>query len=168
MTRGIANDWSGKRFGHLTVGTRIASDKQGNAQWSCKCDCGNEVVVRGAFLKRQLYCSQSCQLLIENIRLDITGQRFGRLTAIEFIGVGKARKSKWLFACDCGKSVETKADNVLNGHTRSCGCIRVKHGLSRTRQYHLEATRRWAERNPDKVLENVKKRQIDLAPRIPK
>lgn len=168
MTRGIANDWSGKRVGHLTVGTRVASDKQNNAQWSCKCDCGNEVVVRGAFLKRQLYCSQSCQLLIENIRVDITGQRFGRLTGVKLLQIGKARKAEWLFQCDCGKSVETFADYVIGGSTRSCGCIRIKHGLSKTRAYHLEASRRWAERNPDKVLENVKKRQIELEPRIPK
>jgi len=168
MTRGIANDWSGKRVGNLTVGTRVASDKQSNAQWSCKCDCGNEVIVRSSFLKRQLYCSQSCQLLIENIRLDITGQRFGRLTAVKFIGIGKTRKAKWLFMCDCGNQVETLADEVLNGNTRSCKCIRIKHGLSRTREYHREAHKRWAERNPDKALENVKKRQIELTPRIPK
>lgn len=168
MTRGIANDWSGKRVGNLTVGTRVASDKQSNAQWSCKCDCGNEVVVRGTFLKRQSYCSQSCSLLLEKIRLDITGQRFGRLIAVRFIGVGTARKSKWLFLCDCGNQVETFADEVLNGNTRSCKCIRVKHGLSSTLEYHRDAHKRWAERNPDKVLENVKKRQIDLAPRIPK
>ena len=168
MTRGIENDWSGKRVGHLTVGTRVASDKQNNAQWSCKCDCGNEVVVRGSFLKRQLYCSQSCQLLLEKIRLDITGQRFGRLTAVRFLKIGAARKSKWLFMCDCSNQVETLADEVLNGNTRSCKCIRVKHGLSRTLEYHREAYKRWAERNPDKVLENVKKRQIELSPRIPK
>lgn len=168
MTRGIANDWSGKRVGHLTVGTRVASDKQNNAQWSCKCDCGNEVVVRGAFLKRQMYCSRSCQLLIENIRIDIAGHRFGRLTAIKFVGIGSGRKSKWLFKCDCGNTVESLADEVIQGSTRSCKCIRIKHGLSQTREYHLEATRKWAERNPDKVLENVKKRQGDFAARIPK
>src|SRR3990167_9306737 len=94
MTRGIANDWSGKRVGNLTVGTRVASDKQSNAQWSCKCDCGNDVIVRGSFLKRQLYCSQSCPLLLEKIRLDIAGQRFGRLTAVQFMAVGAGRKAE--------------------------------------------------------------------------
>lgn len=168
MTRGIANDWSGKRVGHLTVGTRVASDKQNNAQWSCKCDCGDEVVVRGSFLKRQLYCSRSCHLLINNIRVDITGQRFGRLTAVRFLAVDRWRKARWSFVCDCGNKIETTADEVLNGNTRSCKCIRIKHGLSQTREYHKEAYKRWAERNPDKVLENVKKRQIELTPRIPK
>lgn len=168
MTRGIANDWSGKRVGHLTVGTRVASDKQGNAQWSCKCDCGNDVVVRGAFLKRQMYCSMSCRLYIESIRLDLTGQRFGRLTAVRFLEIGASRKAKWLFLCDCGNQVESIADEVLQGSTRSCKCIRVRHGLSQTLEYHRIAHRKWAERNPDKVLENVKKRQLDFAPRIPK
>jgi len=36
----------GQRFGLLTVVSAFPSDKQGNTQWYCTCDCGNEAVVR--------------------------------------------------------------------------------------------------------------------------
>ncbi len=48
---------------------------------------------------------------------DISGRRFGRLTAKERCG------KKWLFVCDCGREKEIFATNVKRGLTRSCGCL---------------------------------------------
>ena len=58
---------------------------------------------------------------------DITGQKFGRLTAIELIGL-KAdasgnRRAFWLCKCDCGNYVEVCGVDLRSGHTKSCGCI---------------------------------------------
>ncbi len=50
--------------------------------------------------------------------IDIAGQKFNRLTAIEYVG-----KSKWLFQCDCGRKVIISAANVKRGNTMSCGCL---------------------------------------------
>jgi hypothetical protein len=44
-------DESGNRYGKLVVQNRAESAPSGQAQWSCKCDCGNVVVVRGGCLR---------------------------------------------------------------------------------------------------------------------
>lgn len=50
--RNILNikDLSGQKFGRLFVVERIGLNKQGNSTFLCKCDCGNEKIVRGASL----------------------------------------------------------------------------------------------------------------------
>jgi hypothetical protein len=172
VTRGVLNDLTGKQFGQLKVIDRVASDKQGNAQWSCECGCGNRVVVRGSFLrKRQVYCSSQCRLFAESLRVNIQGQRFGRLVALRYVRQrGKNSKAIWCFMCDCGAIVEYLADNVMQGNTSSCGCLgqesRIKHDLSMTLEYHREARRQWAKRNPGKVIENVNKRKKDFVQRV--
>lgn len=174
MTRGIANDLSGQRFGHLEVKGRNGSDSQGNALWLCKCDCGNEVSIRSAFLiKRQCFCSKQCALYRSGMQQDLAGKRFAKLTAISLIKAsGKYGKTIWAFRCDCGSQVELQATNVLTGHTQSCGCYgeasRIKHGQSQTRAYHRQAHREWAKRNPAKAIANALKRTKALRERIPK
>ena len=86
---------------------------------------------------------------------DISGQRFGRLVALERaenIGRRKGRPSgrvAFLFQCDCGKRKVIAASNVARGSTLSCGCYQAesareliksvrgggkkKHGLSGTK-----------------------------------
>lgn len=49
--------------------------------------------------------------------VDITGNKYNRLTAVEHKG-GR----KWLFRCDCGEQVITSGADVRNGKTKSCGC----------------------------------------------
>jgi len=41
----------GKRHGRLVVLARIGSTRDRQATWLCRCDCGKEVVVRGADLR---------------------------------------------------------------------------------------------------------------------
>ena len=53
-------------------------------------------------------------------RLDITGHRFGSLTAIKFVGV-KNNCTYWLFRCDCGREKEMCLQNVLSGKSTTCG-----------------------------------------------
>ena len=71
--------------------------------------------------------------------LDITGRKFGKLTAIRCVGVDESHHRLWLFKCDCGKETVKVASNVKNGSTRSCGCLfgqtHKTHGQSRTRLY---------------------------------
>ena len=43
-------DLTGRRFTRLVVLERDRNDKQGKPMWKCRCDCGTEVVVRGAAL----------------------------------------------------------------------------------------------------------------------
>lgn len=52
--------------------------------------------------------------------LDLTGNKFGRWTALT--RVGKA----WRCACECGKVALVKTCNLRSGASKSCGCIRVE------------------------------------------
>ena len=170
MTRGIATDLTERRFGRLVVLSRASSDRQGNAQWMCKCDCGNSVAVRASFLKRgQSFCSKQCPL---HFRSDIAGKKFGRLLATHVVGKGPKSKAIWNFRCDCGNEVERIADQVQQGFVASCGCLgiesRIKHGQSGSRPYQNAAHKRWAAQNPSKVIANANKRRADKATRTPK
>jgi hypothetical protein len=51
-------------------------------------------------------------------RLDLTGQRFGRLVAMSIIGAGR-----WACICDCGRTGEFRVSNLRSGKTKSCGCL---------------------------------------------
>jgi len=55
---------------------------------------------------------------------DITGKRFGKLTAIRSEGVGPCWRTMWMCHCDCGRDVTVYKNNLVSGHTRSCGCLR--------------------------------------------
>jgi hypothetical protein len=54
--------------------------------------------------------------------LDLTGQRFGRLTALSFEGRQK-NAARWLVKCDCGRTKVVFAGNLTSGQTKSCGCL---------------------------------------------
>lgn len=80
---------------------------------------------------------------------DISGQTFGRLTAIKRVGQDKHHKSIWLCRCSCGtvKTVKLDALRKTKGGTKSCGCLdheahilrpnRTVHGASGTRLYRI-------------------------------
>jgi len=54
---------------------------------------------------------------------DVTGQKFGRLTAIKFDSFrGKYPHAYWEFACECGSHVVARHNNVKFGTRVSCGC----------------------------------------------
>ena len=57
---GLAKDLTGKRFGMLTVVKRATNTKLGKACWLCKCDCGNETVVRSHNLLSHITKSCGC------------------------------------------------------------------------------------------------------------
>lgn len=53
--------------------------------------------------------------------LDLTGQRFGRLTAIARAENINGRTA-WLCRCDCGRQAVVKTQHLRSGCTISCGC----------------------------------------------
>lgn len=54
--------------------------------------------------------------------LDLTGQKFNYLTAIEKTDKRKNGLIVWKFKCECGNTIEVPASYVKNGNTKSCGC----------------------------------------------
>lgn len=75
--------------------------------------------------------------------IDLTGQRFGKLTVLAYHHKGENRQSHWLCKCDCGKETIVAGNNFKRNNTTSCGCasieftknINLSHGLSRSRIY---------------------------------
>lgn len=63
--------------------------------------------------------------------LDVQGKKFGKLTAVETVEVtiDNKKKTQWRCVCDCGNETITTSSRLVNGTTKSCGCIR---GVSRT------------------------------------
>lgn len=57
---------------------------------------------------------------------DVTGMRFGRLMVIERAKNPKNnadRHSYWLCKCDCGNKIIVVGTSLVNGNTKSCGCL---------------------------------------------
>lgn len=67
--------------------------------------------------------------------VDITGLRFGRLTAICRDGTGRDGNALWKFKCDCGNDIVAASNIVRRGDKSSCGCLRAPHGGARDRLY---------------------------------
>ena len=63
---------------------------------------------------------------------DITGQRFGRLTAIRYIGNGDGF---WECRCDCGVVFQTRGCDLRLGRTTSCGCRRAEVAAAQGRRF---------------------------------
>lgn len=62
--------------------------------------------------------------------IDLTGQRFGRLTVLERAEKNKGGAAAWVCQCDCGNQTIVASNHLRDGHTQSCGCIkREKVGL---------------------------------------
>ena len=54
---------------------------------------------------------------------DLTGQRFGRLTAIRPTEQREGTNVIWECACDCGSITYVSSSKLGSGHTQSCGCL---------------------------------------------
>lgn len=73
--------------------------------------------------------------------VDLTGQKFGKLTVLKKCGNTKEGKTVWLCKCECGNETKVIGRDLRNGHTQSCGCLhkevmrkkQYKHGLAKTR-----------------------------------
>ena len=55
----------------------------------------------------------------------LVGHKFNRLEVKEFDHTNKHGDTYWKCLCDCGKERIVCAGNLKNGHTKSCGCIRI-------------------------------------------
>lgn len=118
----------GQRFGKLTVIAQTPdNEKMGSgAYWKCLCDCGNKISAAGYHLRRGDI--QSCGCIRQ---LDITGQKFGKLTAIERnheLSNLKNQHSFWKCQCECGNIINVYLGHLRDGHTTSCGCDKSSKG----------------------------------------
>lgn len=78
---------------------------------------------------------------------DLTGQKFGELTAIKY-AYSKNNSRYWLCLCTCGKEKIARTADLIAGKTKSCGCLQFKtrqntglqskkHGMTNSRIYNI-------------------------------
>jgi len=65
--------------------------------------------------------------------IDLTGKIFGKLIVIKYIETDKRGNSRWLCRCECGNKKIIYRQHLINGNTRSCGCLR--NGIVRNFQH---------------------------------
>lgn len=79
--------------------------------------------------------------------IDLTGERFGRLTVLERAGTyvaggGFSKTATWHCRCDCGEETIVTSRNLRSGNTQSCGCYCSEKTKQRWQKYRAEKARR--------------------------
>ncbi len=73
--------------------------------------------------------------------IDLTGQRFGRLTVIrrveDHIQPSGKRIIMWRCSCDCGNETVVSGSNLRKEHVKSCGCFNKKIVSERMKKYNI-------------------------------
>lgn len=59
--------------------------------------------------------------------IDLTGNKYGRLTVLKYAGKDKWGGLKWLCKCDCGNKKVVKGSSLKMGLTKSCGCFKKEN-----------------------------------------
>ena len=76
---------------------------------------------------------------------QLAGRKFGRLTAISSTGSSQRKRRLWECKCECGNTILVESTSLLQGNTRSCGCLQKEmrvsantdHGWCGTRLYRI-------------------------------
>ena len=99
-----------------------------NIYWICQCDCGNIVSINSSNLRsgervgRNMFCGK-CHAQLQ----DLSNKKFGKLTVLrhdDSIISCKSNhyKNQWICQCECGNIISVIGNNLIRGHTTSCGC----------------------------------------------
>lgn len=136
-----------KIFGRLRVikdtGKR---NKDKNILWECVCECGNKIETSSHNLLRGDTQSCGCyanERRSETGKLDLIGQRFGRLAVVEELDARKHRSVLWKCVCDCGNEVIVYSSLLTSGNTKSCGCYQKEKASELCSQRHGELSPVW-------------------------
>lgn len=116
-----AKNFIGKRFGKLVVMEQVIIND--SPMYKCQCDCGNTTIVKAGNLTSGNTKSCGClekELLDKKYFQDLTGQKFGKLTVLSYLGK-KGNARGWHYRCDCGNEVDRTQASLVKGKS-SCGC----------------------------------------------
>jgi len=113
----------GQRFNHLTVLGEAGTDPRREKLWRCRCDCGQEVVVTGSYLRTGHTKTCGCRI---GQGLGLTGRRFGKLTAMRKLPPSEKRlaartDAQWVCRCDCGREKTVLSGELVSGRVTTCG-----------------------------------------------
>lgn len=152
---------TGSKYGKLTVIKRAPKEpNEKNSKWLCVCDCGNILTVPACNLKSGNTTSCGCaksELLRRARAINLIGEQFGQLTVLKKSEQRSGTNPMWDCECTCGKCTTVIQENLLNGHTTSCGCASSRgaigdktrtHGKSNERLYNVWRTMKSRCENP--------------------
>lgn len=172
--KNIAADITGESFGWLTALDYSHSAPGSGRLWHCRCRCGKVTLaaVKNLLRGRVVSCgcynrTVSAKKRGEKLRLDLTGQRFGRLTALARAGK-KGGETFWRALCDCGKEFDVRVSSLTSRGTRSCGCLRDEAGTVNLENYRKEK-KTVMEKIPKRLLIlscSVRKTETEVCPAI--
>lgn len=117
----------GQQFGRLTVIEKMDKRIRNGVVWLCRCECGNLKEVTSSDLNANRV--RSCGCLLEEWnntpkRIDITGNKYGKWTVLYPIDKKtNSRSLYWHCKCDCGTEKDVVGYSLINGGSRSCGCL---------------------------------------------
>lgn len=173
-------DISGKRYGKLVAIKPTGEITSGGIVWKCQCDCGNTKGVEAGYLNSGRIVDCGCGSLkrhqSEERMVDITGKRFGSLTALkraESKRMYGATKTRWLCRCDCGSEIIAITGALTSGQKKSCGCMtskliikaHEKHGKCYSKIYKVWGAIKFRCENPNcKEYKNYGGRGITVCP----
>lgn len=133
------------RYGRLVVLEETPErNPSGSVIWKCQCDCGNitTATTRSLLSEDRKGMKRSCGCLqrdaMKSRWVDRTGEKYGRLTLVEYIG-----NTYYLCKCKCGTVKKVRIDGIRSGAVVSCGCYnkervieaKTTHGMSYTKAY---------------------------------
>ncbi len=118
----MLEDKRGIRIGRLVLDTELPADKKRRRRWLCKCDCGGEIIINSAQLRRGYPDNCGCQKPI--MRSDLRGKRFGKLEVIAPSSKRGTRGARtvplWECRCDCGNICYKATDTLTNPDENMC------------------------------------------------
>lgn len=136
MTRGIFEDITGQRFNRLVVIERAENDRNGNTQFRCRCDCGNEITALSGNIRAGK--TQSCGCLNQENRTKAPGISNANRVWRQYKANARKRNIPFELEKDdfmsiivqpchyCGSSLQTiQNDNKSNGTFAYTGIDRI-------------------------------------------
>lgn len=129
-------DEIGNRYGNLLVISKSEKRINGHIVWVCQCDCGNIYEISSQHLKNQT-CCPNCTWKKKVI--DETGNQYGDLTVLKYIGQDKNRNALWECECSCGNHIIVTGKSLRNKSKLNCGCKRItSHGAIKIKELLLQ------------------------------
>ena len=118
------NNIKGMKFNSLTLLSFVGIRNQ-EAIYRFQCDCGNIVDLPMHHVRTGNTKSCGCRFesFISSYKEDIIGERFGKLVVESYIGVGKWGQNIFRCKCDCGNYIDVTRNSLVEGNTKSCGCV---------------------------------------------
>lgn len=144
-------DLTGQKFGKWTVLEKLPPSEKAGTHWRVRCECGTESAVVGANLKNGT--STKCKDCSGHGFKDLTGQKFGKWTALKYIT--QTTNASWLCRCDCGTEATVERRRLIAGLSTKCvKCIgedNKTHGMSGTSTYNSWRAMKNRCYNPDDI-----------------